>query len=176
MAEEDFRIQYRLDKSDLIVDVGGAWDRMAVENGGNELCGHSVLGRSLYDFISGDVSKMFVRTIIDGVRVLRRPRTVPYRCDSPGLRRFMEMSISCEDGGGLLLEHRQLRTEATGRRFDFTVGVAPVRQMVVRCSHCNSVKFSGVWGEPERVLPEAPGKVPVIYGVCPNCMDKVRRR
>lgn len=176
MSDSSFNIVYRLDQADRITEVGGAWDRMALENGGDALCGHSVLGRNLYDFISGDVSKMFVRTLIDGVRVLHRPRTVAYRCDSPGLRRYMEMSINCDDGGGVVLEHRQLRTEATGRRFDFLVGLQPVRQMVVRCSHCNSVKFGGVWGEPEALLPAEPSQVPVIYGVCPSCLAKVQRR
>ena len=177
MSDQEVCLFYRLDQSDRITAIGGAWDRMAQENGGDRLCGDSVVGRPLYDFISGDISKMFVRTVIEGVRVLQRPRTVPYRCDSPGLRRYMEMSIKCEPGGGLLLEHRQVRTEATGRRFDFRVGTQPLRQMVVRCSHCNAVKVEGRWGEPEALLPVAPaGDVPVVYGVCPTCMDLVRRK
>lgn len=177
MSGQGDSLFFRLDKGDRITEIGGSWDRMAQENGGDHLCGQSVLGYPLYDYISGDISKMFVRTVIDGVRVLRRARTVPYRCDSPGLRRYMEMSISFEPGGGLLLEHRQLRTESTGRRFDFQAGVQPLRQMVVRCSHCNGLKVDGAWGEPESLLPaDHSGKVPVIYGVCPKCMALVRRK
>lgn len=177
MMGTDNSLFYRLDKGDRITEIGGSWDRMAQENGGDHLCGQAVLGFPLYDYISGDVSKMFVRTVIDGVRVLGRTRTVPYRCDSPGLRRYMEMSVAFEPGGGVLLEHRQLRTESTGRRFDFQVGVQPLRKMVIRCSHCNRLKVEGVWDEAESQLPaERASMVPVIYGVCPQCMDLVRRK
>lgn len=177
MSEQEYSLFYRLDKGDRITEVGGAWDRMAQENDGGQLCGGSVLGAPLYDFVSGDVSKMFVRTVIDGVRVLQRSRTVSYRCDSPGLRRYMEMTITCEPGGGVLLEHRQLRTEASGRRVDFRLATQPVRQMIVRCSHCNGIKINGAWGEPEAMMPAGmAGDIPVIYGVCPRCMELVRRK
>ncbi len=177
MSDPDFVLHYRLDQRDRIIDTGGAWDRFAEENDGGVLVGKSVLGRSLYDFISGDVSRMFVRTIIDGVRILQRPRNVPYRCDSPGLRRYMEMSLTLEVGGEMLLAHRQLRTEESGRKFDFQVGLQPVRQMIIRCSHCNGLKRHGVWGEAEDILPATTNAlVPVIYGVCPRCLELVRQR
>ena len=177
MSNQELSLYFRLDKSDRITETGGAWDTMAHENGGDALCGGTVIGHPLYDYVSGDVSKMFVRTVIDGVRVLQRPRALPYRCDSPGLRRYMEMAITCEPGGGLLLEHRLLRTEATGRRFDFQTSNAPLRQMIVRCTHCNAIKHEGRWGEPEAVLPEqVSGALAVVYGVCPRCMERIRRK
>lgn len=171
-----FELFYRLDNTDRIVETGGAWNQFAKENAGTELLGSAVIGRSLYDFIHGDVSRMFVRTLVDGVRILNRPRVVPYRCDSPGLRRYMEMSITCEPGGGILLEHRQVREETISRNFDFKVGVRSVNQLIVRCSHCNTVKKNGVWGEPETVLLEGDKLVPVIYGVCETCLNLVKRR
>ena len=115
-----FELFYRLDNTDRIFDTGGAWNQFAKENAGTELLGSAVIGRSLYDFIHGDVSRMFVRTLVDGVRILNRPRMVPYRCDSPGLRRYMEMSITCEPGGGILLEHRQVREETTQQQIKLT--------------------------------------------------------
>lgn len=170
-----FDLYYRLDKADRITETGGEWDRLAQENSEPALLGASIVGRSLYDFIHGDVSRMFVRSLVDGVRVLRRPRTVLYRCDSPCLRRYMEMTISCEPGGGVLIEHRQLRTEPIARKFEFKVGVGLISQMRIRCTHCNAVKNNGVWGEPELVLPAGEEQIPVIYGVCQVCLDQVKR-
>lgn len=170
-----FELYYRLDKADRIVETGGAWDRLAQENAGTDLLSASIVGRSLYDYIHGDVSRMFVRTLVNGVRTLGRPRTVPYRCDSPGVRRFMEMSLFREASGSILVEHRQLRTEAIQRKFDFKAGVALGRQMIIRCSHCNAVKNNGTWGEAEDLLPEGNTQVPVIYGVCQTCLSLVKR-
>lgn len=172
----DYPLYYRLDASDRITQTGGEWDAFAGTHDGASLRGDAVLGHSLYDFVQGDVSRMFVRTLVDGVRLLQRSRTVGYRCDSPGLKRFMEMTLAPLAGGEVLVSHRQLRTEPVTRAFHFQVVQPDQPGVVVRCTHCNAVKRQGRWGEAETVLPVGLSRVPVIYGVCESCLAAVIRR
>lgn len=168
--------RYRLDAGDRIVEVGGAWDRFACENGAEDLAGEQVIGLPLRSFIAGDVTRMFIDTLLARVRLTGRPAVVPYRCDSPGLKRFMEMSLTLE-GRSLLAEHRLVGEQPLPRPLTFRTATAGGR-WVRRCSMCNRVatRDGAPLVEPE-CLPEAAATVcEVIYGVCAECRERVRRR
>lgn len=173
------RLYYRLDVTDRIVEVGGAWNEFALANNGTAIVKERVLGSSVFSHVSGDVSVMFLRTLLASARILNRPSTRAYRCDSPACKRFMEMTVIPEGDGSLMLEHRQVRTEVLPQPFVFTASQARSCR-VIRCSMCNRLKTSGAWREPE--FAHAEGSVsgthgnPVIYGVCPTCLDSVRLR
>jgi hypothetical protein len=120
---------------------------------------------------------MYVRTLIQSARLLRKPLLRPYRCDSPDLRRYMEMRLSVDSSGLLRWEHRLLRCERLARRLAFVPYTGgPGGHPVVRCSICNRVKAAGAWQEPDAAgdasLASVPADVhiPVIYGVCPTCL------
>lgn len=171
---------YWIDLSENIVDVSADWGRFALENGGRGIDSRQVLGRSLLSFVHGDVSRMFVRTLIQSARLLRRQMIRPYRCDSPTTRRYMEMRLSLDDSGLLRWEHRTVRTEPMPHALFFTVqqqGKALARPgRLVRCSMCNRVKLGQNWGEADQVLgrPVDDMEIMVIYGVCPDCLGQGR--
>lgn len=52
--------RYRPDDRDRSVDVGGNWNRFAMDNGAEDLVAGSVIGFSLHSFIAGKVTRMFV--------------------------------------------------------------------------------------------------------------------
>lgn len=169
---------YRLDTQDRIVAAGGAWDQFALANDANDLLAERVIGSSIFDYVYGDVSVMFLRTLLNGARTLQRSTLRPYRCDSPGIKRFMEMVVEPDGRGGVTIHHRLLRTEPLPATLRFAVrpGATPV---TTRCSMCNRLKVAGGWQEPETVwadgqlIPEQ--ATPVIYGVCPDCLADLRR-
>lgn len=171
---EEFGLSYWLDVGDVIVEVSPDWENFAQENGGDGIEAKKVLGRNLLSFVHGDVTRMYVRSLVQSARMLRRPICRTYRCDSPDMRRFMEMRLTLESSGLLRWEHRTLRTEPLSRRIEFAVGSAGrSRRIVVRCSICNRLKAPGGWCEPdcyEAPLPAVEATVPVIYGVCPDCL------
>ena len=179
-GEDDFSpdLSYWIDLSENIVDVSADWERFALDNGGRGIEARQVLGRSLLSFVHGDVSRMFVRTLIQSARLLRRPLVRPYRCDSPTTRRYMEMRLSLDDSGLLRWEHRTVRTEPMQHALHFTVQqqgrplARPGR--LVRCSMCNRVKAGQDWGEADQVFTHAEDdrEILVIYGVCPDCLGQ----
>lgn len=170
-----FDIRYWLDIGEVIVDIALDWDQFARDNNAPELLKRHVIGRNLLNFVSGDVTRMYVRTLIQSARLMRQPMVRQYRCDSPDMRRYMEMRLSLQDNGLLCWEHRQLASEKLPNRLNFVHAAdSRTRRPHVRCSICNRLKGRSGWNEPdllgEDFLPTE-SVVPVIYGVCPDCLS-----
>ena len=83
----------RVDAEDRIAFVDASWAAFAVENGAPALTAESVRGTSLWNYISENVTQEFYRIFMRKVRATGRAIVVPFRCDGPECRRFMEMSI-----------------------------------------------------------------------------------
>lgn len=168
---------YALDRQDRIIDVGGAWDDFALENDGKSVLRERVLGTPVFKHVNGDISAMYLRTLLSSVRLLDRSVTRCYRCDSPGTKRFMEMTLTPDADDGVMIAHRLLRTESLPARFIFTVAKGRP-SFAVRCSMCNRLKQDGEWQEPEVLLSKHDwGNAQprsVIYGVCDDCMTGIR--
>lgn len=98
---DDGSIYFRLDGRDRILEAGGPeWDRFARDNGGEAAFRQRVEGSDIFAHVCGETTIMFLRVLLDGVRVLGRPVTRAYRCDSPDLKRFMTMTITPVGTGG----------------------------------------------------------------------------
>jgi hypothetical protein len=172
-------LSYTLDKSDAIIAVAGNWDRFAVENGGDDLLSTKIIGHRLDRFIAGDVTRMFVRTMLMSARTLKRNVRRTYRCDSPQIKRFMEMTIvPCSDGV-LEVSHRQIRTEPYRHAVTITAAAGTTTGLIKRCSVCNRVRLRQSWRDADDALlapcPPTAGaaaQLTVIYGVCPDCLAR----
>lgn len=173
-------LYYRLDAADRIVEIGGCWNDFALANAGESVLAECVLGSDIYDHVSGDASRMFLHTLLTATRSLARDTTRPYRCDSPGVKRFMEMSLLPLADHGVMVAHRMIKVEPLPGRYDFIASknqpYPPSR--IVRCSICNRIKHAGEWLETDRAgalgLLSSSEPTPVIYGVCDACHASVR--
>jgi hypothetical protein len=95
--ERDFT--YRVNADDRIVSVNSDWLSFARENQASHLSVKTVVGRPLSQFVTCKEMQHLYDTIIDMVRRARRTIVIPFRCDGPTVRRFMELAISsCTDG------------------------------------------------------------------------------
>ena len=172
----DYEIRYWTDSSDTIVAVSPGWNEFASRNNGVELDTERVIGCKLLSFIQGDVTRMYVRTMIESARLRHEPIVRQYRCDSPELKRFMEMRITLEASGLLCWEHRMLQAETLGRPLAFaTLPAGKVRHLVLRCSICNRLKSEQGWLEPDvwsGAGATTGGIITVAYGVCPDCRPR----
>lgn len=173
---------YKLDKTDTIIEAGGTWNDMAEQNGAAQLSVSNVLGTRLYDHVSGEATRMFVWTMLDAVRLLKRPVLKSYRCDSPNCRRYMQMIIKPDSGGGLDLEHTVLSVKPLAQTQLFTTApqsqLSSATRVLVRCSSCNSVRTAGRWQEVETIdttpFQNSDGAIRVVYGVCERCQESAR--
>jgi hypothetical protein len=166
---------YRLDANDLITETGGAWDDFAKENDGLSAMAERVIGTRLLSHISGGTSRLFVWTMLDAVRKLQKPVSRPYRCDSPGCMRHLEMVIEPEAHDGLIVRHRLLRVDTSGVTLSFLTSSGGIRKPVGRCTMCNRLRIGREWrepGDPACVsLASKESTVFVFYSVCPDCRD-----
>lgn len=157
-------IWYRLDGSDLIEEVGGPWSEPESSPG--------ILGRSIYDFVIGHFTRRFLREFLTEARRANLPRSRPYRCDIPNLKRLIEMRAIPMPAGHLLVEHRLLQIEPLPFDINFTSPRKSGEARYLRCSHCNRLRkrSSPVWNEPESgpdLNPEMP--LAVIHTICADC-------
>jgi hypothetical protein len=177
MADSSFVVSYTLDRNNRIISVGGSWDCFALENDAAGLLAPNVVGRDISDFIVGDSTLMFLLTMINATRLLAKPMTRSYRCDSPQYRRFMEMTLLPGPQDVVEIHHRLLREEPMQYPLNFTVtGNSVSNKLLKRCSMCNWINVRDTWLEPDEAVQrgwlENPGTYRVIYGVCESCQQR----
>ncbi len=168
---------YVLDAEDHIIDVCSNWDAFAQANGAQGLTHGRVLGRRLQEFVTGPDTRMFVELMLKSARLSQEPVIRPYRCDSPELRRQMEMTMTSLGGGVLRLDHRLLSTAANKVPVRVAGQTRLAPRLVKRCSMCNRLRADdGQWVEgddhPASLLPPA---VAVFYGICGSCRPVMQR-
>lgn len=176
MKREDLRplTTYWLDPDNRIARVCEAWDSFARANNGEAALGVSVVGRPLADFVTGDVTRMWVNALLTLGRLRNSPVERPYRCDSPDEERYMSLRIVPEESGFLRVEH----ILHTAQRRPEPLFVRPAlfqrQPHHRRCSVCSRVLQDGKWVAPEHARDlkrRADGaELRVIYSVCEDCL------
>lgn len=168
-------VTYRVDAKDRIEAVGGGWDRFAEENGAEELSQGAVLGLQLRSFLSGDVTRMYVDSMLSKARRTGQAFSLNYRCDSPERKRIFEMTLeACE--GSVLSTHRLLCESALTLPLFSNGDSLPSDDAPVlrRCSICNRLSTrDGEYIEPEDWPADEQRHLKVIHNVCKPCQSRV---
>ena len=169
---------YWLDDSLRITKVSEAWDQFAQDNEGEQALGVIVRGRSLWDFVVDDVTRMWLEVLIKLARMRNEQIERPYRCDSPELKRYMLMRITPEGQDSLRVDHILIST-APRRR---PVHIHPARRAPFlsmarrRCSMCGRVASGDMWLEPDDDPASEGATLTVIYTVCEDCAKALEPR
>jgi hypothetical protein len=169
--------QYRVDAVDRLVWVDPWWLAFARENGASELTAETVLGQSLWDFIADSSTRQLYQGIHQRLRQRGRPATLPFRCDSPTVRREMRLTITCESSDQLHYESTLLSVEPiTTQKFIDPLARRSASQITM-CSCCKQCLIeSHGWLEPDTVarfsrIFEAEPLPPIRYALCPKCAE-----
>ena len=84
---------YRIDRNDTIIQVNDQWLDFARENDFDSGKLEAVVGSSLWDHIQDGGVRHLYRIIFERIRNGHPISGLPYRCDAPQCRRFMEMNL-----------------------------------------------------------------------------------
>lgn len=164
---------WRVDWQNNITLINQAWMDFAVANGAAELP-LRVIDTNLMDHIEGDEVKELTGILLDRVRSTNTAAVLPFQCDSPGVRRFMEMVIIpiARDGlefhGRIVrVENREPLTFARGREGN-------PGQVLLSCSWCNRVELNDQWLEIDDAIRDhnlftREAVPPLTHGLCPDC-------
>jgi hypothetical protein len=109
---DQIKYRYRVNREDVLTWVDSWWLAFARENGAPELSAQNVMGRQLWDFLDDEATRGIYQQLHHRVRASGQSVVVPFRCDSPNLRRHMRLTICPGEEGDLLYESQLLRVEA----------------------------------------------------------------
>jgi hypothetical protein len=88
------RYQYCVDRDDKIKSINAWWLAFARENGANELTEQSVVGSCLWDFVADEETRRLYQGIHTHLREHGKTVVLPFHCDSPTVRRHMQLTIT----------------------------------------------------------------------------------
>jgi hypothetical protein len=165
--------QYELDGEDRIRSVNEPWCAFARANEAEHLI-DAVVGTSIWDWIEGMEVRHLYQLLFSRVRRHRPIPRLPFRCDSPGVRRFMELDLSVLPDDGLLCKAQLKRTERRPPVSLLDSSTGRSQALVIVCSWCKRVRVNrGLWLEVEQAVSalgllesEPPG---ITHTICTDC-------
>jgi hypothetical protein len=178
----DWLCRYATDRDGRLVFVDAGWCRFARENAAESFAlPERIYGRPLFSFISDPTTLHVYAALMDRVANQRRTIVIPFRCDGPPVRRWLELQMSPRAGGGIDFATRQLRAERRPVPLPFDRPSMRGDVMMKMCSWCKNVQMeSGHWARVEdavrtfQIFSEA--DVPLItHGICPDCVTLFER-
>ncbi len=179
MANSDDQgvFRYVLDANDRIRFVSDEWLDFARQNGAERLDRERVIEHSIWDFIVDARTRELYEKLFERARSYGQVLCVPFRCDSPDRRRFMELDLIGLEDGGVLIESRLLceeRREPVSFE-SLTRNGSPARM----CSWCKRIcSDDGSWVEIEEIEEvEAIGPdLGISHVTCPACYGRAREQ
>lgn len=179
MLNEHQRIIYQIDGLDRISAVDDAWDKFAVSNGAPELSASNIISRSLWEFISDDMTRHIYKEMLVVVRS-GKSVSFDFRCDSADCRRFLKMNVSRAVNAGVQFESSTAHTELRPAQEIFRKSLKFSDDLVLTCSWCNKFKTGEhAWHEVEQAIDKlhlfdldpAPR---LSHGICDRCREEMR--
>jgi hypothetical protein len=177
---------YRLDPHDVITRVNSAWRTFAIENGAPALAVGAV-GTSLWAHVGGTETRRLYSAVLATVRAAGRSVTLPYRCDAPDERRWMQLTVRPLGGGHLQVVSALVRRAARTPVLLLDVTRARGDWPLLVCGWCSRVRTvaEGAVGVPAQApwvpvetlpagLTGAAALPRLVHDVCPDCADEVR--
>lgn len=167
---------YRIDSTDTIVGVSDNWGTFADANAwGSSLRPEDVVGHKLWNFIQGPETRHLYQELFRRVRGGIPSRPIPFRCDSPSERRYLELLIEALPEEKIEITSKILRTEPRSPITLLNADTSRSKDFVTLCSICKKMKVSpDQWDEIEEGLVhlrlfEADKMPQLTHGLCHSC-------
>lgn len=170
---------HAVDTYDLLTAVNDEWLGFAQENEAPHLTRQTVIGRPLWDFITGFEISHIYQLLMRQVRQSQRRLVFTYRCDSPVFRRYMQMDILPLAQQGLEFRNYLLREERRDRVRLLDPSAERSQELLLMCSWCNRIFCEDSWRPIEDAVTLlglfAPPELPQItHGICPTCLQSFK--
>ncbi len=168
---------YRIDASDRISFVDARFHVFAHDNDWLDSRAQLLLGSCLWDHISDRRTQQIYRDLVAKVRRTDLPVTVPLRCDTPELRRFLELRIRHLGGGTVEFASSVLRLEPRPPVRLLVAVVPRSEKLIVMCSWCKRMA-TPEWLEVEAAIAklnlfDAAVFPAITHGICEECARKL---
>lgn len=169
---------YTIDSENRIVSVSSNWLSFALENHAGESCHPDrVINEPLWKFIDGSETRYLYELCIAKVRNQKRSMILPFRCDAPDRRRYLELKITPRPREEIEFASRILQEEPRETVKLLEHDVARSGTLIKICSMCKKIELSkDVWLEIEDAITVMEfflaEKLPrITHGCCKPCFD-----
>lgn len=175
-------VVYRIGATDIVEEVNEVWGQFAIENGAPSLA-TDVIGKSLWNYVSGREVRRIYQSILQQVRAEQRQMSFPFRCDSPKLYRSMRLFVAPLSGGRIefcsVLETICSQPQPLDILAAGSAGATTAS--LTMCSWCKAIALGTQWRPIETALEElkllTPAVMPTISNdVCDSCLADYLRR
>lgn len=168
---------YVIDKLDRIISVSDNWLSFAQENQAGEICHPDIIiNKPIWEFIDGDETKELYRIILEAIRTTNKAVTLPFRCDSPEKRRYLELIITPIQQEHIEFSSNIIYEELRDNLEILELGIPRSHERFIEmCSMCKKVKLSqNTWVEVEAAvlslrLFERYRLPQISHGLCTEC-------
>lgn len=173
-------IQYQISESNQLIYVNEAWQQAVATDGYPELQRNFILNRNLFEFIADSSTRMIYQDLLQRVRSGHLV-SFSFRCDTPGQRRWMSMTIRRLEKGAVEFSTYILRRE--NRLPVPLLDSAQLRTgtFLHMCSWCKQIKIDvNQWVEVEEAVAnlhlfEQPLLPELSHGICPGCLVSLKK-
>lgn len=175
------QILYQINHQEQLIFVSDRWSKFALANDGPELIGEKILNRSLWDFITDSTTQELYRKIIQKVRK-GHVVNLNLRCDSPGFRRLLSMTITLQGYNNVQFETHIIWMEKRNRQNIFQKDIQRSDDILVVCSWCNKINVGDeIWQEIEEAVStldlfECEYLPRISHGMCPSCYQAISEK
>lgn len=179
--EEPTTCAYELDADLRIICVDARWSEFANANHAPELAvPPGPLGQSALSCVADSTSALLYERLFHRVLQTRIVITLPFRCDAPALRRYLNLVIEPRTPAGLRIETTLTRTEERPAMPLLDRDTPRGSDLLRMCGWCKLVDVAGRWCEVEEAVAEMRlferDRLPLVtHGICPTCHERVRR-
>jgi hypothetical protein len=173
-------VVYVIDDQDRLVCVNENWEQFASQNLGEELLPSSILNQSIWQSVVDRDTRLIYEELFSRVREHGEKLRFAYRCDTPTLRRFMELQLHPLAENQIQIVSRVLRVEERA----YTALLDPLSErsqaFIDICGWCKRVHVSeDRWVEVEEAIQvlglfDAPTMPHLSHGICPDCLVDFR--
>ena len=173
---------YRIGQEDKIIYVNKEWVDFAKENLFHEFKETDIIDKILWDYIKGDEVQHLYKIMFKRIRAGGSIKSLPFRCDSPDCRRFMEMDLCKVKGGQIQIECRILREEIRKPIPLLSDFRDMSKEIITICSYCKKTRIdSSTWVEVEEAIKTLgldevwplPG---LSHGICNKCLHQIETK
>jgi hypothetical protein len=167
---------YIIDKDDKITSVSKNWDSFATNNEGPQCLLNAIEGQSIFDFINDKETAHLYQLLIESVRSNKKDITVPINCDSPSLKRLINIDMKYMSNGSIAFITRVVKLEERDPCEILDCNIDRSDKSVKICSFCKKVNIDDKWILTELAVKALKlfekEKLPSLtHGICPQCYD-----
>jgi hypothetical protein len=170
--------RYRINADNRLEWVDSEWVSFARENDASHLTAEAVIGEPLFRFIDGIETRLLYQMILYRVRRVQQGVVIPFRCDSPSARRFMELDLFPYVNGAVQFSGRIVEEQERRSVLLLAPSVERTDGYVLMCSWCKRIATSGLWLDIEqairklRLFDDSP--LPKLtHGICEDCRERM---